>query len=136
MKLFMRHGSGSTHLSSFVPTPSSVSTLRSLGFCADLASPEKLLTENDRPCVRTAVEIGVEPVRAIQMASLNVAEIFYAQQDIGSISPGRHADIVLLDDLETFSIDSVIVGGETVFKAGQFVAELPPPSIRRRSMAR
>jgi adenine deaminase len=76
--------------------------------------------------VRTAIEIGVEPVRAIQMATLNVAEIFYAQQDIGSVSPGRYADIVLLDDLATYAIESVIVGGETVYKAGQFLGELPP----------
>lgn len=128
MKLFMRHGSGCIDAPELIRAYTEFGVdPRSLGFCADLASPEKLLTEGTIDhAVRTAIEIGVEPVRAIQMASLNVAEIFYAQQDIGSISPGRHADIVLLDELETYSIESVVVGGETVFKAGQFVAELPP----------
>ena len=123
MKLFMRHGSGCIDAPELIRAYTEFGVdPRSLGFCADLASPEKLLTEGTIDhAVRTAIEIGVEPVRAIQMASLNVAEIFYAQQDIGSISPGRHADIVLLDDLETYSIESVIVGGETVFEAGQFV---------------
>ena len=128
MKLFMRHGSGCIDAPELIRAYTEFGVdPRSLGFCADLASPEKLLTEGTIDhAVRTAIQIGVEPVRAIQMATLNVAEIFYAQQDIGSISPGRHADIVLLDDLETYAIGSVIVGGETVYKAGQFLGELPP----------
>lgn len=128
MKLFMRHGSGCIDAPELVRAYTEFGIdPRGLGFCADLASPEKLLTEGTIDhAVRTAIEKGVEPVRAIQMATLNVAEIFYAQQDIGSISPGRYADIVLLDDLERYAISSVIVGGETVYEAGQFVAELSP----------
>ncbi len=128
MKLFMRHGSGCIDAPELIRAYTEFGVdPRGLGFCADLASPEKLLTEGTIDhAVRTAVQGGVEPVRAIQMATLNVAEVFYAQQDIGSVSPGRHADIVLLDDLETYAIESVIFGGETVFKSGQFVAELPP----------
>jgi adenine deaminase len=128
MKLFMRHGSGCIDAPELIRAYTEFGVdSRMLGFCADLASPEKLLNEGTIDhAVRTAVQKGVEPVRAIQMATLNVAEIFYAQQDIGTISPGRYADIVLLDDLETFAIGSVVVGGDTVFKAGQFIGELPP----------
>lgn len=128
MKLFMRHGSGCIDAPELIRSYTEFGIdSRALGFCADLASPEKLLTEGTIDhAVRTAIGQGVDPVRAIQMATLNVAEIFYAQQDIGSISPGRYADVVLLDDLETYAIGSVIVGGETVFEQGQFVAELPP----------
>ncbi|HEU5112831.1 MAG TPA: amidohydrolase family protein, partial [Acidimicrobiia bacterium] len=128
MKLFMRHGSGCIDAPELIRAYTEFGIdPRGLGFCADLASPEKLLTEGTIDhAVRTAIQLGVEPVRAIQMATLNVAEIFYAQQDIGSISPGRHADVVLLDDLETYAINSVIVGGETVFKGGQFIGQLPP----------
>ncbi len=128
MKLFMRHGSGCIDAPELVRAYTEFGIdPRGLGFCADLASPEKLLTEGTIDhAVRTAISQGVEPVRAVQMASLNVAEVFYAQQDIGSVSPGRYADIVLLDDLETYAIASVIVGGETVYEAGRFVAELRP----------
>lgn len=128
MKLFMRHGSGCIDAPELIKayTEHGIDP-RNLGFCADLASPEKLLTEGTIDhAVRTAIQQGVEPVRAIQMASLNVAEIFYAQQDIGSVTPGRYADMVLLDDLETYAIGSVIVGGETVYGSGQFIGELPP----------
>ena len=128
MKLFMRHGSGCIDAPELIRAYTEFGIdPRGLGFCADLASPEKLLTEGTIDhAVRTAIQLGVEPVRAVQMATLNVAEIFYAQQDIGSISPGRYGDIVLLDDLETYAINSVIVGGETVFEAGQFIGQLPP----------
>ncbi len=128
MKLFMRHGSGCIDAPELLRAHTEFGIdSRNLGFCADLASPEKLLTEGTIDhAVRTAISQGVEPVRAIQMATLNVAEIFYAQQDIGSISPGRFADIVLLDDLDSYAIQSVIVGGETVYENGQFMAELPP----------
>jgi adenine deaminase len=128
MTLFMRHGSGCIDAPELIRAYTEFGIdPRGLGFCADLASPEKLLTEGTIDhAVRIAIQGGVEPVRAIQMATLNVAEVFYAQQDIGSVSAGRYADIVLLNDLESYAIESVIVGGETVYKDGRFIGELPP----------
>jgi adenine deaminase len=59
------------------------------------------------------------------MGSLAVAEIFRADHDLGSVAPGRYADILLVDDLPSFSISSVLFGGEHVVKDGRFVAQLP-----------
>ena len=53
---------------------------------------------------------GVDPIIAIQMASLNAAEC-YRLHDRGAIVPGRRADIVLLDDLENFNAKRVFIEG-------------------------
>ena len=95
--------------------------------CADLASPEKLLREGGvDDNIRVAVRNGVPPVIAVQMATINVAEAFYLQRDMGAVAPGRYADILLVDDLVTFDIARVLVGGETVVHDGEFLADLAP----------
>jgi adenine deaminase len=76
--------------------------------------------------IRVAVANGVPPVVAVQMATLNVAEAFGLQHDLGALAPGRFADVLLVDDLVSFSVSRVIAGGETVFNDGGFVADLPP----------
>ncbi len=64
--------------------------------------------------VRMAVKAGVDPVVAIQMVTLNPAESLKVDDRYGSITPGKCADIVLLDDLATCSVSGVIVGGAVV----------------------
>src|SRR6185312_11255571 len=68
---------------------------------------------------------GVAPVRAVQMATINTAEVFYAQRDFGIVAPGRLADLVLVSNLRDFKIDTVIFGGTEVFKQGKFLLKLP-----------
>jgi len=127
LKILARLGSGCVDLPELMRAHTELrADPRAFAFCVDVASPEKLigqgaLDEN----VRAAIANGVNPVTAIQMASINVAEIFYAQQDVGTIAPGRFADILLVDDLARFSIDRVLVGGQVVVKEGRFVAQLP-----------
>lgn len=100
---------------------------RALAMCADLASPEKLLREGGvDDNIRVAVRNGVPPVIAVQMATINVAEAFYLQRDMGVVAPGRYADILLVDDLVTFDISRVFVGGETIVRDGEFLADLAP----------
>lgn len=127
MKLLLREGSGATNVAELVRmvTEHGIDT-HALGFCADLASPEKMwhqgtIDEN----VRIAIAHGIPPIRAIQMATINVAEIFNAQQDVGAIAPGRFADVLLVSDLVNFSIDQVMVGGQVVVEDGRLVAALP-----------
>ena len=100
---------------------------RTLAMCADLASPEKLLREGGVDAnIRLAIRNGVPPDLAVQMATINVAEAFYLQRDMGAVAPGRYADILLVDDLATFDITRVFVGGETVVLDGEFLADLTP----------
>jgi adenine deaminase len=74
--------------------------------------------------VRRAIEVGVEPLIAIQMATLNTAEHFGLTQDIGQIAPGRYADILLVEDLTTFEPTLVIAKGGLVATSGELTIEL------------
>ena len=128
IKLLMRQGSGAFDVPTLVKafTEHKIDPRR-LAFCADLASPEKLLAEGGvDENIRVAIANGVPPVIAVQMATINVAEAFGMDRDVGVLAPGRHADLILVDDLPRFSIHQVMVGGEIVFHDGRFVAELPP----------
>lgn len=63
--------------------------------------------------IRRSIELGVPPVTAYKMATLNPA-LCYGFRDIGAIGPGYTADIVVLDDFETVQVDSVWHKGKLV----------------------
>jgi adenine deaminase len=62
---------------------------------------------------------------AIQMATINTAEYFGVSREIGLIAPGRYADIVLVNNLESFEIHSVFARGKEIAKAGKWLMDLP-----------
>jgi adenine deaminase len=99
---------------------------RHFGFCADEASPTKMVDIGTTAHnLRQAVAAGIPPITAVQMGTINNAEAFFAQADVGQIAPGRFADILLVDDLTSFTIDRVLVGGETWVEQGELVRDLP-----------
>jgi len=127
MKLLMREGSGCTNVAelSRVRTEHGVDP-STLGFCADVASPEKLWKDGGvDQNIRVAIANGVDPAEAVRMASLSVAQTFRRDHDLGSVTAGRFADLLLVDDLASFDIRTVMFGGEVVVRDGTFVAELP-----------
>ena len=75
--------------------------------------------------VRHAIEQGLRPVTAIQMATLNTAEHFGLERDLGSITPGRRADFLLVSDLPTLAIDEVFARGRKLADKGGIAAEMP-----------
>ena len=75
--------------------------------------------------VRHAVAQGLKPMTAIQMATLNTAEHFGVEKDIGSITPGRYADIILSSDLVELPIELVIARGDVVAENGNLRIDLP-----------
>jgi adenine deaminase len=81
--------------------------------------PETLMAEGHvDDVVRKAIEEGVDPLTAFQMATLNTAEHFGVDRDIGSIAPSKCADIVILDSLSEVSVDMVIADGIVVAQMG------------------
>jgi len=62
--------------------------------------------------VRRAIEEGIDPLVAIQMATVNGAEYFGMRHDLGSIAPGRLADILFVEDLRDFRAHRVLVDGQ------------------------
>jgi adenine deaminase len=78
--------------------------------------------------VRRAIQEGADPMEAIQMATLNVAEHYECARELGSIAPARYADIVILDKLETVAVNMVIADGKVVSRNGKLTAQIPTPS--------
>ena len=77
--------------------------------------------------VRRAIEEGIDPVSAIQMGTLNAAELFRIDHAIGSITPGRYADILFVRRLEEFYVHTTISMGKVVAKNGKMVMDLAKP---------
>ncbi|MEK0165008.1 adenine deaminase [Phaeobacter sp. JH18-32] len=75
--------------------------------------------------VRHAIECGCDPLIALQMATINTATHFGLERDIGSITPGRRADVILTSDLKTLPIELVIARGEIVAKDGEITVDCP-----------
>jgi adenine deaminase len=76
--------------------------------------------------VRHAIAQGLSPITAIQMATLNTAQHFGVEKDIGSITPGRYADIVISSDLVTVPVEVVIAAGEVVAENGRLLTDILP----------
>lgn len=83
--------------------------------------------------IRTAIETGVPVPIAYQMGSYNTARHFHIDHIVGSIAPGRYADIVLLSKPETVAISRVYVNGKLGGKGGEYL--LPVPKIKYESWA-
>jgi adenine deaminase len=75
--------------------------------------------------VRHAIAQGLKPITAIQMATLNTAEHFGLEREIGSITPGRYANIIISSDLVALPIEMVIAAGEVVAENGRLTVDLP-----------
>ncbi|PXW84678.1 adenine deaminase [Ruegeria sp. P4] len=75
--------------------------------------------------VRHAIDCGCDPLVALQMATINTATHFGLEREIGSITPGRRADVILTSDLKTLPIEVVIARGQIVAKSGSIKVECP-----------
>ena len=76
--------------------------------------------------LRKAVDCGIDVVRAIQMMTINTATCFRMDNELGSITPGKCADIVLLDNLEDLNVTRVLIDGEVVAENGACTFPLAP----------
>lgn len=72
--------------------------------------------------VQKAIDCGFEPVTAVQMATVNVAEHFGLDDRIGGIAPGKHADMVLIPDARTIRAMMVVSNGRVIAKDGKLQA--------------
>ena len=75
--------------------------------------------------VRHAIDCGCDPLVALQMATINTATHFGLERELGSIAPGRRADVILTSDLKTLPIEQVIARGQTVAKDGVITVVCP-----------
>ncbi len=79
--------------------------------------------------VRHAIASGLNPMAAIQMATLNPAEHFGLSNEIGLLAPGRRADVLLVESLTGMQAQVVIAGGTVLFEEGAWSVALEPRKV-------
>lgn len=133
MYLLIREGSVAKDLKSIIGVVNERNARRCL-FCTDDKHLDDLIEEGSIDHnIRLAIMEGLDPLLAIGIASLNVAEC-YGLYTKGAIAPGYDADFLLLEDLKSISISEVYKEGKQVAAHGQFVGESivkpePEPSL-------
>ena len=126
MYLMIREGSSEKNLDTLLPLVTDKSYKRCL-FVVDDRSCSDLLHEGDiDSVVRKAISRGLEPIRALQLATINAAEHFRLY-DRGAIAPGYLANLITVTDLSNLEIDMVFYKGKLVAMQGKPL--FPPPSI-------
>ncbi|MBR3866173.1 MAG: adenine deaminase [Butyricicoccus sp.] len=76
--------------------------------------------------VRRAIEEGIDPITAIQMVTINAAQCFQMDHELGAIAPGKCADIVFFNDLNKIDITRVMINGEIVAENNKMTVEIAP----------
>ena len=109
---------------------------RNFILCTDDCMAETLVNDGHmNRVVRHAIECGCDPLIALQMATINTATHFGLERELGSIAPGRRADMIVTSDLKTLPIEHVIARGKTVAKDGKITVDCPhydwPDSARQ-----
>jgi adenine deaminase len=124
MWLMIREGSAARNLEALLPLVKELHPPR-VFFVTDDRDPQDLTTRGHiDSMVRRAIELGLEPVEAIRLASYNTAQ-YFRLYDRGAIAPGFVADLVVLDDLRTFQVESVYKDGKLVARDGQLLVDAP-----------
>lgn len=99
---------------------------RNFILCTDDCHSGTLVNEGHmNRVVRHAIACGCDPVIALQMATINTATHFGLEREIGSITPGRRADVILTSDLTTLPIEQVIARGRIIAEDGECLVECP-----------
>jgi adenine deaminase len=121
MWVLIREATAARNVEALVPLVAEFGPHR-MALCTDDREPEHIAERGHvNDVVRRAVELGVAPEDALQMATLNAAT-WHGLRDFGAIAPGYVADLLLLPDLERFE-------PEVVLKRGRPVEEFPRPEV-------
>ena len=99
---------------------------RNMILCTDDCHSGTLVNEGHmNRVVRHAINCGCDPIVALQMATINTATHFGLEREIGSVTPGRRADIILTSDLKTLPVELVIARGQVVAENGVCIVDFP-----------
>ena len=124
MWLMIREGSAARNLDALLPLVKELHPPRVL-FVTDDRDPQDLTSRGHiDSMVRRAIELGLDPVEAIRLATYNTAQ-YFRLYNRGAIAPNFVADLVVLDDLATFAVESVYKDGKLVAQAGKLLADTP-----------
>jgi adenine deaminase len=133
MYVMVREGTCAQNLNDLFPLISDKTFHRMMWCTDDLHAHDILEQGHVDHIVRRAIDLGLDPVMAIQMATIVPAR-YYGLRDVGAIGPGRRADLVVFSDLNTPRIEQVYTGGELRAENGQMLPDVPrriSPSLPR-----
>jgi len=132
MHIMIRESSPARNLKTLLPLVNPKNSRR-FSFVSDDRHPIDLVEEGHVDyMVRTAVKMGVDPVVAIQIATINTAE-YFKLDNVGAVAPGYQADMIVFDTPSDFNVLKVIKRGEVVAEKGCLVTLLKAPDVHLRS---
>ncbi|PKM73742.1 MAG: adenine deaminase [Firmicutes bacterium HGW-Firmicutes-16] len=100
--------------------------LDNLMFCTDDKHPGEIKHEGHiNYNVSRSIELGMKPMDAIKLATINAAKHFRLEDEIGVIAPGRLADVLIIPDLKTMRPEKVFFEGKLVAENGSLTQECP-----------
>ncbi len=125
--VMMREGSAAKNLLALLePVKRGIET-RNISVCTDDVNISDLVYQGHIDhIIRKIIGEGIDPVKAIQMATVNTARYFKLDRKLGSITPGKVADIVIVDNLRNFQSKKVIVDGKLIASDGRLLVEIKP----------
>ena len=130
MYVMIREGSTEKNLDALLPLVTDKTYKRCL-FVVDDRNCVDILRDGDIDAVvRKAICRGLDPVRAIQMATINTAEYFRLDR-LGAIAPGYYANLIVLDDLADFKVNEVFYRGRPVAREGKSLISVYEPGGNR-----
>jgi len=125
MWLMIREGSAARNLDTLLPLIKELHPPR-VFFVTDDRDPQDLTTRGHiDSMVRRAIEQGLDPVEAVRLASFNTAQ-YFRLYNRGAVAPYYIADLVVLDDLKTFKVESVYKEGKLVAQDGKLIVDVDP----------
>lgn len=129
LAVLVREGSASRNLTAIIQGVIEDGVdISNMAFCTDDKHLADIRKEGTiRHCVQMAIALGMEPVRALRMASINAARI-YGLKNIGAVAPGWQADLVVFDNLESLKPLHVFHKGEDAVALGETVNFTPAPA--------
>ena len=131
MYIMLREASTARNLEDLLPLVTPANSRRCL-LVTDDRTPADLMDEGHIAfLVREAVRLGLDPITAVRMVTLNVAE-YFGLREYGGLAPGRYAHMVVLDDLSGFRPRQVYRGGELVAEDGRLVVETATRPVHLR----
>ena len=131
MWIMIREGSIRRDLKKIIPLVMSHGTYTNrLMFCSDGLDPTDITTYGHIDhCVRESIELGLDPIDAISMASKNCFDYYKMNNDFGGIAPGKIADIIVFDNLKKIKIKKIFLGGKLVVSDGKILPRIKKPKL-------
>lgn len=140
VSVFMREGSSQRNMAECIRaiTEDGLDSRRAILVSDDMVPADLLKYGHMNDIVRRTIAEGIDPVEAIQMATINPATHF-GFKDVGVIAPGKRADIAVISDLMNMTIDQVYLGGKKAAEKGELTIDIVPyiyPESVKKSIKR